>query len=88
MQKRGGEKITKNHRGKQTQKTPKRRPLQERTKQKPRTEGGETEKRRSRAFSSRCLHCYLRFRLQLHQVKSYSSLCFCVIVARKQCKGN
>jgi len=58
-------------------------------KKKPRTEGGETEKRRRRrAFSSRCLHCYLRLCLRLHQVKSSSSLCFCVIVARKQCEGN
>jgi len=62
-------------------KNPKRGPLQERTKKKPRTERGETEKRRRRAFSGRCLHCYLR--LRLHQVKSSSSLCFCVIVARK-----
>jgi hypothetical protein len=44
-------------------------------KKKPRTKGGETEKRgRKRAFFSRCLHCYLRFRLRLHQVKSSSSL--------------
>ena len=58
-------------------------------KKKPRTEGGETEKRRRRrAFSNRCLHCYLRLHVQLHQVKSSSSLCFCVIVARKQCEGN
>jgi hypothetical protein len=48
---------------------------EERTqKKKPRTKGGETEKRgRKRAFC-RCLHCYLRFRLRLHQVKSSSSL--------------
>jgi hypothetical protein len=36
-------------------------------KKKPRIKGGETEKkRRRRAFSSRCLHCYLHFRLRLH----------------------
>jgi hypothetical protein len=58
-------------------------------KKKPRTEGGETEKRRRRrAFFNRCLHCYLRLRLWLHHVKSYFSLWFCVIVARKQCEGN
>ena len=62
---------------------------EKRTKKKPRTEGGETKKRRRRrAFFSRCLHYYLHLRFQLHQVKSYSSLCFCVIVARKQCEGN
>jgi hypothetical protein len=49
-------------------------------KKKPRTEGGEIEKRRRRrAFSSRCLHCYLCLR----RVKSSFSLCFYVIVARK-----
>jgi hypothetical protein len=57
---------------------------EERTKKKTRIKGGETEeRRRRRAFSSRCLHCYLHFHLRLHQVKSSSSLCFCVIVARK-----
>jgi hypothetical protein len=62
---------------------------QRREQKKPRTEGGETKKRRRRrAFFSRCLHYYLHLRFQLHQVKSYSSLCFCVIVARKQCEGN
>jgi len=59
----------------------------ERTKKKPRIEGGEIEKRgRRRAFFCWCLHCYLR--LQLHLVKSSSSLCFCVIVAKKQCQYN
>ena len=43
-----------------------------------------TKKKQKRAFSSWCLHCYLR----LHQVKSSSSLCFCVNVARKQCEGS
>jgi hypothetical protein len=82
----GREKIKENPRGGQTQKTLrgghyKKEPKKKKT----RTEGGEIEKRRRRAFSSRCLHRYLR--LRLHQVKS-SSLCFCVIVARKQCEGN
>jgi hypothetical protein len=76
MQKRGEDDIEKKNKG-------------ENPKKKPRTKGGETEKRRRRrAFSNRCLHCYLRLRIQLHQVKSSSSLCFCVIVARKQCEGN
>jgi len=57
---------------------------QRREKKKTRIEGGETEeRRRRRAFFSRCLHCCLHFHLRLHQVKSSSSLCLCVIVARK-----
>jgi len=58
----------------------------ERTKKKKtRTEGGEIKKmRRRRAFFSWCLHCYLRVRLWLYQVKSSSSLY--IIVARKQCR--
>jgi hypothetical protein len=74
------EKIKKNPRGGQTQKTLEEAITRKNQKKKTRTEGGEIEKRRRRAFSSRCLHRYLR--LRLHQVKS-SSLCFCVIVARK-----
>jgi hypothetical protein len=82
MQKRGEDDIEKKNREKKQRREPKK-------KKKPRTEGGETEKRRRRkAFSSRCLHCYLCLRIQLHQVKSSSSLYFCVIVARKQCEGN
>jgi len=70
----------KNPRGGQTQKTLRGGHYKKEPKKKTRTEGGEIEKRRRRAFSSRCLHRYLC--LRLHQVKS-SSLCFCVIVARK-----
>jgi len=94
MQKRGEDNIEKKTEKKKqrrkTEKAEKKNKGENRgeNKKKPRTEGGETEKRRRRrAFSNRCLHCYLCLRLRLHQVKSSYSLCFCIIVARKQCEG-
>jgi hypothetical protein len=92
MHKRGGDYIEKKQRKKnkwEKQGDDKWENRGENPKKKPRTEGGEIEKRRRRrAFSNRCLHHSLCLRLWLHQVKSFSSLCLCVIVVRKQCEGN
>jgi hypothetical protein len=82
----GGREDKKTLEGDKYKKTPRGGHYKREQKKNPRTEGGETEKRRKRAFSNWCLHCYLRLRLR--QVKSSSSLCFCVIVARKQCEYN